>query len=161
MAGAPPHRFEIVEGRLPDEILVLAAEARSEGYGMVDRLVSEWHDGFRYTRRDETLILARSGEEPAATGGVTQDPAIPEALRMRRFYVRRAFRRSGLGRRLAELLMERAQQTGRSIYVHAGTAEGSLFWESLGFVREDVAGHTHILPDRPARSNTTRTGVVT
>jgi GNAT superfamily N-acetyltransferase len=39
-------------------------------------------------------------------GGITVDPIVPEALRMRRFYVRPAFRRTGIGREIGLALLE-------------------------------------------------------
>jgi GNAT superfamily N-acetyltransferase len=53
----------------------------------------------------------------AGIGGLTIDPVIPAVLRMRRFYVRPAFRRRGVGRRLAAALLARAG--GRAITVNA------------------------------------------
>ena len=60
------------------------------------------------------------------------------ALRMRRFYVRRASRRNGVGRCLAEALMAKARQLERCMVVNAPTAEAARFWEELGFVRDRV-----------------------
>ena len=73
---------------------------------------------------------------------MTLEPAIPDALRMRRFYVRVPFRRSGVARKLAAALLEPlAGQT-----VTANAAAGSEpFWESLGFTPENRDGYTHIL----------------
>jgi GNAT superfamily N-acetyltransferase len=63
---------------------------------------------------------------------------------MRRFYVRPAFRRNGVGRVLATTLLNQARCTDRQVTVNA--APGSVpLWESLGFRPNVSDGHTHIL----------------
>jgi predicted N-acetyltransferase YhbS len=77
----------------------------------------------------------------AGIGGLTLEPAIPGGLRMRRFYVRIAFRRTGVGRALAEALLEKAV----SRVITANAAAGSeAFWETLDFVADKRDGRTHI-----------------
>lgn len=80
----------------------------------------------------------------AGVGGLTLDPVVPGALRMRRFYVHPAFRRHGIGRRLAVALLERPGTAGRRVTVNAGTAEAPAFWAALGFVAERRDGHSHV-----------------
>ena len=80
----------------------------------------------------------------AAVGGLTIDPAMPEALRMRRFYVRKRFRRCGIGRQLALALLERAAAAARPVTVNAGSGS-EPFWTALGFIPDPRDGHTHVL----------------
>jgi ribosomal protein S18 acetylase RimI-like enzyme len=85
------------------------------------------------------LLLAMVDGEPA--GCVAMRP-LPEsdhanACEMKRLYVRRAFRRFGLGRLLAQQLMERAAQAGHSCVLldtldDMEAARG--LYASLGFV---------------------------
>jgi len=63
----------------------------------------------------------------AGIGGLTLDPGLPDALRMRRFYVHPAFRRHGIGRGLAVALLQLPGTAGRGVTVNAGTAEASVF----------------------------------
>jgi GNAT superfamily N-acetyltransferase len=80
----------------------------------------------------------------AGIGALTIEPVMPEALRMRRFYVRPAFRRNGVGWELATTLLNQARCTDRQVTVN--TAPGSVaFWESLGLRPNVSDGHTHIL----------------
>lgn len=123
----------------------LMAEAHAEGYRHVARLADEWAAGTtRFEREGEALMAACLAGELAGIGGLTVDPAQPGALRMRRFYVRRSFRRRGIGRKLAESLFARARALGRPVTVNAG-AGSELFWQSLGFVADPRDGHTHVL----------------
>jgi GNAT superfamily N-acetyltransferase len=97
----------------------------------------------RFDREGEALLAARLSGVLAGIGGLTIEPVVPNAMRMRRFYVRRAYRRSGVGRKLATALLERARGAGRLVTVNAGPAS-TAFWESLGFAPDARDGHTHI-----------------
>jgi GNAT superfamily N-acetyltransferase len=138
-------RLAHIVDALPAEFETLRKEARAEGYNFVERLAAGWAAGeTRFDRPGEAVLAAYIGAELAAIGGLTIDPVIPEALRMRRFYVRERYRRSGIGRRLVAALLDRAVQTGRPVMVNAGPGSGP-FWEALGFVSDARDGHTHML----------------
>jgi len=142
-------RLEQVLEALPVGFDALRAEARAEGYRFVERLAGDWASGeLRFDRPGEVLLAAYAGNKLAAIGGLTLDPVLPATLRVRRFYVRERGRRSGIGRRLATALLERAAQAGRPVTVNA--ASGSArFWEILGFVSDQRDGHTHSLRPDP------------
>jgi GNAT superfamily N-acetyltransferase len=142
-------RFTRIEAALPDDFDALRAEARAEGFGLLDRLARDWASGVdRYAGAREGLMAARMDDVLAAIGGLTHDPFVADALRMRRFYVGARFRRLGVARRLAEALLAllalpRGNRT--LITVNAGTPDAPAFWEALGFVRVAGASHTHVL----------------
>lgn len=138
-------RLEQVIEELPVGFEALRAEARAEGYRNLGRLATDWVSGaLRFNGAGEALLAAFAGNELAALGGLSTDPALPEFLRMRRFYVRKRFRRAGVGRRVATALLERTVEADRSVTVNA--APGSaLFWEALGFAPDEREGHTHVL----------------
>jgi GNAT superfamily N-acetyltransferase len=77
----------------------------------------------------------------AGIGGITLEPAIPGALRMRRFYIRAPFRRSGVARKLATVLLE--PHAAKRLTANAA-AGSEAFWEALGFVPDRRDGRTHI-----------------
>jgi GNAT superfamily N-acetyltransferase len=134
-----------VIGELPSGFESLRAEASAEGYRFVERLATDWAAGtIRFDRTGEALLVTHVGKELAAVGGLTIDPAMPEALRMRRFYVRKRFRRGGIGRQLAAALLEQAAAAGRPVTVNAGSGS-EPFWMALGFVPDPRDGHTHVL----------------
>ena len=137
--------LEPVTGDLPAGFETLRAEALAEGFRQVERLAAEWASRTtRFDREGEALLAARLNGVLAGIGGLTIEPVVPGALRMRRFYVRPRFRRCGVGRKLATALLERRGQTGRLITVNA--AAGSIpFWEALGFKPDMREGHTHVL----------------
>jgi GNAT superfamily N-acetyltransferase len=139
-----PLELEPVVDALPVGFDALRAEALGEGFRQVERLVADWEAGTtRFDRDGEALLAARLNGVLAGIGGLTIEPVVPGALRMRRFYVRPAFRRIGVGRRLVTALLAGAGGD-RSITVNAAPAS-IAFWESLGFKPDPRDGHTHIL----------------
>lgn len=139
-----------VAGTLPD-IEVLAAEARSEGFQHIDRLVTEWRDGsMRFAADGELLMVALEGSVPVAIGGITRDPFVPGALRMRRFYTRRDCRGLGIGGELQRRLVAYGRRFVGHITVHAGSEAAARFWELCGFEPAAPGSlHTHELVTRP------------
>ncbi len=127
-AGLTTVQIEVVSGTLPTGLPTLRAEARRKGYRFLERLSSEWEAGaVRFDRPGEALLAAYMTGVLAGIGGLTLDPGLPDALRMRRFYVHPAFRRHGIGRGLAVALLQLPGTAGRGVTVNAGTAEASVF----------------------------------
>lgn len=145
-------RLEPVIENLPSDFDSMRAEAYAEGYRFVERLATDWQAGTtRFDRDGEALLGAHVDSVLAGIGGLTLDPFVPWALRMRRFYVRPAFRKHGIGRKLVEALLEYSQHAGKVVVVNAARGS-SQFWETSGFMPDPREGHTHILrrapPDR-------------
>jgi GNAT superfamily N-acetyltransferase len=131
---------------LVDDIEALREEARTEGFNFLERLVDEWVSGEnRFNKRDEKLLVARTDDTLIGIGGVTKDPYVRNALRMRRFYVSTRFRRNGIAEKLASALIEHATQSGKLITVNAGAPSAPLFWEKMGFSKDTSPYHTHVL----------------
>jgi GNAT superfamily N-acetyltransferase len=138
-----PKLQRVIE-ELPAGFDALRAEARAEGYLFVERLATDWIAGtIRFDRVGEALLAARLNGVLAGIGGLTIEPLVPHALRMRRFYVRLPYRRSGIGRKLVTALLEQARSASGLVTVNAGPASAA-FWESLGFTPDPRDGHTHI-----------------
>lgn len=132
--------------RLPQEIADLESEARQEGYRHVARLIDEWSSGDnRFEHHGERLLGAYADDALVGIGGMTVDPAMSGALRMRRFYVRPAMRGRGIGRMLALALLDHAWSCCSIVTVHAGNDGAARFWESLGFQPDGRDGHSHVL----------------
>ena len=137
--------IEPIVGELPAEFDFLRDEARAEDHYFLDRLADDWASGsMRFSQPGEAFMAAYSGEVLAGVGGLTVDPAVPDALRMRRFYVRQSFRRLGIARSIARMLLARAFKTTTVVVLNAAP-DSVQFWESLGFVSHPEAGHTHLL----------------
>ena len=138
-------RLEQLTGELPSGFAAMRSEALAEGYRFLETLAADWATcAVRFDRDGELLLAAYRGKSLAAIGGITIEPVIPGALRMRRFYIRAPFRRSGIGRILATALLDRAMRSERPVTVNAATGSAP-FWESLGFAPDMRDGHTHVL----------------
>jgi GNAT superfamily N-acetyltransferase len=136
-------RLEQVITALPSGLGAMREEARAENHLMLDTLADDWESGkTRFDQPGEILCAAFVDDELAGVGGLTLEPALPGALRMRRFYVARRFRRHGVGRELALALLH--ERSGRMVTANAA-AGSETFWEALGFVPDRRDGHTHIL----------------
>ena len=140
----PAPELQFVIENLPEGFDDWREEARAEGYLFVERLAADWAARrMRFDRDGEALLAAHVTGVLAGIGGLTIEPVLPSALRMRRFYVKPRFRRVGIGRKLATALLERARTTGLLVTVNAARASVS-FWESLGFAPDMRDGHTHL-----------------
>jgi len=130
---------------LPIGFDTLRAEASAEGYRHLERLAQEWSTRrLRFDREGELLLVAWRDADLAGIGGLTVDPVEPGALRMRRFYVPKSFRRNGIGKVIAETLLGHARGLDRRVIVNAA-AGSEPFREALGFVSDPRNGHTHII----------------
>jgi GNAT superfamily N-acetyltransferase len=93
----------------------------------------------------------------AGVGGITADFVDPAGLRMRRFYVRPAYRRLGVARALATRVIETALPLGRPIVLYTETDAGAAFWETMGFARIKRENTAHLLVETspaPPRGST-------
>ena len=114
--------LEPVIDDLPAGFDTLRAEALAEGFRQVERLAADWTSRTtRFDREGEALLAARVNGVLAGIGGLTLEPIITGAVRMRRFCVRPAFRRSGVGHELARALLARVPAS-RLITVNAAPA---------------------------------------
>lgn len=135
-----------IAGTLPGQVHSLAVAARCEGYRFLDRLIDEWSDGSsRFDRHGECLLMVFIGEVAAGIGGLTAEPKIVGALRMRRFYIHPSVRGQGVGHMLADVLIGRARQTTTLLTVHSGSEDASAFWRTLGFQPCLGDGYSHFL----------------
>ncbi|MCV9910050.1 GNAT family N-acetyltransferase [Brucella sp. HL-2] len=135
---------------LPIGFELFLKEAASEGFNNMSTLQSEWNDGSNiFDRPGEILALATINGEPAGIGGITRDFIDSTWLRMRRFYVRPAYRRRGVGRGIAHFVLNHALQFNAQISLYADGAEARTFWPTLGFVETDRQSTTHIFNELP------------
>jgi len=151
-------RISVVGGDLPAQFEQLRQEARAEGFDHIETLWSQWQDGvIRFTRPGKQLLMAEIDGGLAGVGGITADFMDPAAMRMRRFYVRPAFRRLGVARAIASRVIQTALPLDRPIVLYTETDAGAAFWESMGFVRIARENTTHHLVETssaPPRGST-------
>jgi GNAT superfamily N-acetyltransferase len=125
----------------------LHTEARKEGYNFIDTLVEEWTTGAnRFEALGEILYGHLDNDLLVAVGGLTIDPfdAPPNTGRIRRVYVRSAWRNKGVGRALVSALVEHAEKNFDRVRLRAENADAARLYESMGFVPIDDPAATHI-----------------
>jgi GNAT superfamily N-acetyltransferase len=132
----------------------LAAEARSQGYRFLERLERDWSTGAnRFSGPGEALYaaFARSAQDApgqsSAVAGLNLDPFLddPGICRLRRVYVRSAWRNQGVGRALIAFILADARRHFHSIRLRAENHDAARLYERLGFKPIPDANATHIL----------------
>lgn len=133
---------------LPEGFDALLADAVSEGVGNMARLADGWTSGDqRFDRDGEALLGALLAGDLAGVGGLSVEPAAAEpARRVRRFYVRPAFRRQGVARTLASALAQEALDQVDLLTCNAAASPAAApFWEAQGFSPDASGPWTHVL----------------
>lgn len=136
---------------LPAGFTALRAEADSEGVRNQGMLQRDFESGAeRFKEPGEMLLACFENQTLVGIGGLTIEPdQSVRALRLRRIYVRKAWRKRGIGRSLAAALIEHGFGFADLLTVNAGVPGAAGFWESLGFKPVAHASRTHELGRSP------------
>ena len=141
--------IEIQQIKLPvPGIEVLRQEARAEGYDFLDRLVEDWLSGEnRFDGPGEIFCGCFDDRAMVGVGGLNRDPflADPAVGRIRRVYVKQAWRKRGVGETLVRSLLATAQKSFRSVRLRAENAGAARLYERIGFAAINDPSATHIL----------------
>jgi GNAT superfamily N-acetyltransferase len=124
------------------------SEARAEGYDFVNSLEQEWSSGQnRFEGPGEALWGCVDNGLLVAVGGLNQDPFAgdPSLGRIRRVYVRPAWRNRGIGGAMVAALIEKARTGFRAVRLHAENKDAARLYEKLGFIPVDHPYATHVL----------------
>jgi GNAT superfamily N-acetyltransferase len=126
----------------------LQSEASAEGYNFIDILVTDWAAGAnRFDQPGEILFGCVDRDILVAVGGLNRDPflADPTIGRIRRIYVRPAWRSNGLGQSLVTSLLEHARNNFHCVRLRAENPTAARLYERLGFLPIDDPRATHLL----------------
>jgi GNAT superfamily N-acetyltransferase len=127
---------------------ILQSEAQVEGYEFIDTLVEDWASGTnRFDAPGEALCGCLDQGLLVAVGGLNCDPFAgrPDMGRIRRVYVRSAWRNRGVGRALVTALVEEARNHFTCVRLRAENAGAARLYESMGFVPIDNPDASHML----------------
>jgi GNAT superfamily N-acetyltransferase len=126
----------------------LLGEALTEGYDFVETLTKDWASGQnRFDGPGELLLGCFDGDSLIGVGGLNVDPfeGSPRVGRIRRVYVRCAWRNRGVGRALVTALVYESRKHFESVRLRAENADAARLYESMGFVPMNSPDATHIL----------------
>ena len=141
--------LHIVDARsvMPSCLDVLESSASEEGIKNVSRLIQEWNLGQTlFDGKGECLVLAQASGLTVAIGGLLECKAVPDALRVSRFYVLPDWRMKGIATAIANHLLSDSREFTEVVTCNAQASENAApFWESLGFISTEIPGITHIL----------------
>jgi GNAT superfamily N-acetyltransferase len=127
---------------------LLQSEAQDEGYDFVETLVEEWASGTnRFDAPGEALCGHLDQGLLVAVGGLNCDPFAgrPDMGRIRRVYVRPAWRNRGIGRALVGALVDHARTHFSCVRLRAENTLAALLYESMGFVPIESPDASHML----------------
>jgi GNAT superfamily N-acetyltransferase len=124
----------------------LRTEAAGDGFQFVERLVSEWQSGAnKFDQPGEALLAAQSEGDVVGLCGLNRDPysQLSRVGRIRHLYVRKSFRRLGVGTALVNQLLGLAVANFDVVRLRTDTQSAARFYLSLGFaaVQNETASH--------------------
>ena len=126
----------------------LQQEACDEGYDFIETLVEEWANATNRFRGPGEILCGYVDEGlVVAVGGLTRDPFAgrPDMGRIRRVYVRSAWRNRGIGRALVAALVDHARTHFSCVRLRAENALAARLYESMGFVPIESPDASHML----------------
>lgn len=135
---------------LLEDISPILKQSKEEGFRFVERLADEYRDGTNTFNGVGEALYGVFNESGAlvAIGGVNSDPFSnkPNIGRLRRFYVSKEFRRSGVGSLLLKNIINEAKNHYRILVLNTDTEGADTFYTSYGFTKSSRYPHsTHYL----------------
>ncbi|WP_257304716.1 GNAT family N-acetyltransferase [Geothrix campi] len=118
------------------ELGELVIESEVEGFGFVSRLRDEWYSSRnRFDQPGEAFFTARVQGQLVGVCGLSRDPYSVQAGvgRVRRLYVRKEFRRLGVGQQLVQAVVEVARKHFTLLSLRTDNPIASRFYERQGF----------------------------
>ncbi len=121
-----------------DEILT---ESKECGYGMIERLITEWESGITdFSNKNEAYFAYEEYGKILGIGGINEEPylRIKEYGRMRHLYVLKTWRHRGIGKEIVRATIEFAKAYYELVTLMTpkdGSADA--FYESIGFKKCD------------------------
>ena len=140
-------QIQHVPDLLPLDISFLLNDSILDGHRHIQRLMGDYKSGRnRFTKPGESLFIALLSNKAVGICGLNQDPYNGSAYgRIRRLYVMKNHRESGIGRTLVEAVIKQANGKFEKLVLRTNNPIAGKFYESLGFrVTMDILHATHI-----------------
>ena len=129
------------------DISFIFNDSISDGYRHIQQLIDDYKSGRnRFVKPGESLFIALLSDRAVGICGLNQDPYNGSAYgRIRRLYVMKNHRETGIGRTLVEAVIKQANGTFDKLVLRTDNPVAGKFYESLGFkVTMDILHATHI-----------------
>jgi GNAT superfamily N-acetyltransferase len=126
----------------------LQSEALAEGFGFIQTLVEQWASAEnRFDAPGEILCGHLDQGLLVAVGALNIDPFAGDNKigRIRKIYVRPAWRNKGVGRALVTTLVEEARKSFRAVRLRADNMNAARLYEKIGFAPIESPDATHML----------------
>jgi len=120
----------------PSGFKTLQQESQQEGYRFLLRLEEDWLDGTNtFSAVGEGLYEVRVMGELVAIGGINIDPYGQSEAdgRLRRFYVKKAYRRKGVGKLLVDFILQEHRSNFERVSLYTGEPAAGAFYVRCGF----------------------------
>ena len=114
----------------------LKQESQMEGFNFLKRLKDEWQaDINRFSLKGEALYIVCYESELIAIGGINQDPYLQQEKhgRLRRFYVKKSWRRKKVGKALLYFIVENHAHFFETIGLYTQHEKAAAFYLNVGF----------------------------
>jgi len=126
------------------QVAPLIYESLSLGFKFLERFVVQLPESADpFVGEGGVLFGVEQANRLVALGGVTRDPYLSGAGRVRHVYVLEEFRRIGVGTDLVKACIAFATDHYSLLRLRTDTQTGAFFYESLGFVNVTHESATH------------------
>jgi GNAT superfamily N-acetyltransferase len=120
---------------LPHDIMHLISESESEGFRFIRRFKDEFDSKLNtFSKHGEALFAATIDDSLIAIGGVNNWGTNTNKIgRLRRFYVSKAYRNNGVGRRLLDRIETHAFEHFDTLVLYTEASGASNFYLNRGY----------------------------
>ncbi|HEO8418491.1 Predicted acetyltransferase [Mycobacteroides abscessus subsp. abscessus] len=124
------------------ELDSLVEHSMEDGFRFVERLVKDYKNEINTFNHFGEILFGVFDEADVliAIGGLNQDPFSRDQSigRLRRVYVRKEFRREGIGGLLVKKIMVEARNYYKILVLHTDTEQADNFYISIGFSKSNL-----------------------
>ncbi|OIU68585.1 GNAT family N-acetyltransferase [Rossellomorea aquimaris] len=150
MRGTGNFELKHIVNLLDIDLHSLIEQSKEDGFRFLERLVNDYKSGSNTFNREGEVLIGVFNEKgiPAAIGGLNRDPFSKDKNigRLRRFYISKEVRRSGIGSLLVNRIIDEAKRHYEIVVLHTDTEQGDRFYRAVGFSRGDLyPGSSHYL----------------
>ena len=120
----------------------LVKQSKEDGFRFVERLVNDYKSGSNTFKHSGEGLFGVFNEEGVLVGigGLNKDPFANEQYigRLRRFYIRKEYRRNGVGSLLVKKIVDDAKRYYKILVLRTDTEQADKFYTSIGFTKGNL-----------------------